>query len=345
MTLDNQVFVRRFVSFHVVLGVVVMGLAVYSYATRPRCPAYCAQHVAPWFASTCGCIYVNVDCAKLNISGSTSDMEGMLTADTIGSSVFWVQIANCDVANGLSPRTMQQLPALYGISLWQTHLSDWTMPETVWPAQLTKISLQHSPHLTEVPQVLSPLPSSVQVLFLVGCGITELSNSTVQSWRRLRQLWISQLPITTLPPSIATLEMLDGLRLNNNRLVSFSVDTIRTMATLEVLSLSSNNLTLLPWGKRAIETDVADNPIATLPRELSVDFLATGVVTVASTVFCAVQLKQNPTKWATICHPLCAPHCSSQLVGNGLCDVSCLVPQCDYDGGDCNEFFAPGDGQ
>ncbi|KAF0695141.1 Aste57867_14038 [Aphanomyces stellatus] len=339
LTFENKLFVGAYVALYVMWGLFVLAVAIYFASTRYMCPSYCAIQVAPWFTSTCQCAYVNLNCPQLNISGTTAEIEALLNVTSVGPHVFWLQLVRCDVGHGVSDATLAQLPLLFGLSLWQANVTLWPSPSlTSWPPLLTKLSFQHSPLLTSVPDVLSPLPPSVQVLFVVDSPISTLPDATVQSWTNLRQLWLSNLLLETLPLSMAGLRSLDELRLHNNRLVALPNAILHSMALLQTLSISSNNLTAVPWDSRNLFIDVSHNPIVAMPRDVTTDLLVGGTIAVADTPFCATSMKANPLKWQTVCAPPCSPHCAASLLKNGLCDISCLLPQCQYDLGDCAEF-------
>lgn len=98
---------------------------------------------------------------------------------------------------------------------------------------------------------LSPLSANfnhVTGVVLTGCGLTEAGTAFLSTFRKLRQLGLSNNSLQRLPPVIEQMPFLEHLDVSDNsiELTDESIATLRTKSAMQYLTLASNPLTKAP---------------------------------------------------------------------------------------------------
>lgn len=98
---------------------------------------------------------------------------------------------------------------------------------------------------------LSPLSANfnhVTGVVLTGCGLTEAGTAFLSTFRKLRQLGLSNNSLQRLPPVIEQMPFLEHLDVSDNSIVltDESIATLRTKSAMQYLTLASNPLTKAP---------------------------------------------------------------------------------------------------
>lgn len=212
-----------------VTGVLFALLALSSaglLGSRPvhQCPAGCLYETAPWFSrGDCCCIVQEINCVKLNISGSDG-IGAELDAYARGANLAVLILNEC---RGLViPKAIRSFPNLLGLIVYSSDLADWSEDAALTSdafALITYVLIVNST-LSEIPAgLLTNLASTVQDIEIIA------SASRVVLPDNLHELW----------PSVGT------FYLERCHLAAFP-EPLLNMSSLKQLSLAGNSLDQLP---------------------------------------------------------------------------------------------------
>ncbi|KAF0720131.1 Aste57867_543 [Aphanomyces stellatus] len=329
---EHRRFLRLIFALDLTWSVVVFAVSVSAQYFRTPCPPHCVLDSAPWFSTSCNCLYARVDCRA---TISSIDAISALDANTLGTNVVMLHTRYCDLPHGLPATVLAPYQSIYGLVLEFTGMQDWDIAGTDLPDSLMLVEIRYS-HLTSVPLVLQSPGPLWNALFLVGAPVGDIPPSIFQRWANLSSLWLSETNMTTFPPAILHMPWLDTLAVDGNHLTTIP-DGLETLPYLTTLYLDRNNISTFPTTlvqtKPSLQVFLNQNPITAIPPSL-VTWLGQNV-DVASTPFCS--MPPGATAPAAACTPDCSPACARPHWGNYLCDVGCNTTVCAFDNGDCTD--------
>ena len=136
---------------------------------------------------------------------------------------------------------------------------------TGFPLKVTLLPLSNN-SLRKLPKDLMRFPG-LEMLLLDNNRLTTVDY--VHTLRNLRKLWIHGNKLTSLPPSLGSLQRLTTLHLHHNKLTTIPRE-LGQLPCLEVLSLDHNHLSLLPSGslpRSVCKLTLNDNCLLELPDD------------------------------------------------------------------------------
>ncbi|OQR92782.1 hypothetical protein ACHHYP_03213 [Achlya hypogyna] len=283
-------------------GCTVAIVAIQSTWFRAPCPPECVLTVSSWFSTACDCVFYRLNCAR----------QGVATVDdaippSIGSALFFLNIVRCALPEGPSPALLARFPALFGLAIEYSNLSEWAIAPAALPPTLMQIEVRHSA-LTAVPKVLqnlTALPYMVRIA-LVGSRIDAVP---LDIWR-------------TWAPQVASLTISEALLTNISMFGSLAKPI--AWSSLITLDLSFNEIRELPIAA------LADT------RSLTTVYLDHNNMT--------IDLSYNPVVWndpgtgvaaSANCFHGSACGCNDKT---NLCDPTCFTSACGYDNDQCTIY-------
>ncbi|OQS06743.1 hypothetical protein THRCLA_01223 [Thraustotheca clavata] len=317
---------------NIIWGFLVAMFGIKAAFNRVPCPPYCVYSSAPWFSSTCNCIYALFNCQEQNVNGSTVDK--YFDPTLLGENLVFLHVQQCSVPHGIELNTITQFQSLYGIKLDYTNLVNWDISGTELPDSVMLFDIHYS-QLTKVPKILSPINPKVRWIYLVGNMIQSIPLEIWQSWYNAMSIWLSENQLREIPHgALQVISGLEILALNNNQLLEIPENELIQLSSLNTLYLEVNQISKFPSSLIQANSNLRiylnHNPILSIPSTFNTA-LSSMKVQVASTPFCF----SNASFSVQICYQDCAPTCGRIHLFNYLCDHSCNTSTCNFDQGDC----------
>ncbi|CAK4695283.1 unnamed protein product [Aphanomyces euteiches] len=284
-------------------GVVLSVLIVQAIGFRMTCPSYCVTHARPMLDLSCQCIYTHVNCAQLGVD----DPSPLLSADKLGTSLFYLEISRCALRDGLATETLAPFEQLNQITLLFSNMETWHGP---LPSTVNTVDIRYS-ELTSIPNALAQdIPDSLATIQIEACSLGHVPDSVFEHWAKIDRLQLINVSLTSVPSGLFSLGI------------------------VQYVSLRMNQLSEIPWrllAQQDVTIDLSGNPIPATAQVDDPSLIESRQVIVDGTPLCTSSKAPN-------CHAFCAPNCSVDSIGDRLCDLGCLTASCQYDRGDCELF-------
>ncbi|OQS07818.1 hypothetical protein THRCLA_20054 [Thraustotheca clavata] len=276
------------------------------FVRQSVCPGQCNLSIKPLFQTGCFCAYAHIHC------NSSSNLE-VLQPSIFSTRLTYLEIDHCDLPNGIPDGIIAPFTSLFALRILFSNMTTYNSPNL--PSTLTFLEIRYS-QLQTVPNVIAAtLPPQLIYLALDGNYIHDIPISTLQSWKQLNVLHLSETQIgdTTFDNIVQTLPSLNELSLHHTNITKIPPRLIE-MSAVQTVFLSSNQIQgVVPVGVSGF-IDLSCNPLVVLSG------LPSAVTFDNSLLYCS------------------GNQCSPRLLANNLCDVPCNLAKFGWDNGACASY-------
>ena len=192
--------------------------------------------------------------------------------------------------------------------------------------------------ITDIPEVLLKHPT-LSSFDLSTNNLTSIPQVQIPS---LRYFFMVNNSLRMLPSGLFNLPLV-RLAVDGNLLTSLPSDIGNLGRTLNMFTVSQNNMTFLPSSMGQLINlevlDIRNNSLASLPSWNELTSLVH--LTVAGNPLCengwlgSGRVRELMEMRGEGCTPQCSDMCLNSLLTNFGCDYQCNVPNCDFDNGMC----------
>lgn len=312
------VFMRlAFASF----SLIFIALTVASSGVIGRAPMICRENclytTIPWFTKTCICIVQELNCVKLNISGSDGvriELEGYAKDEFMA-----VLIVN-DCRGLVIPRSIRNLPNLMELYVYSSELIEWGEG-----AALTSDAFAFISYVVFVNTILAAIPvglltnlaSTVQDIEIIGssrgteAAALAFPANLHDKWPDVGIMYVERCNLTSLPEPLLRMQNLKQLSLAGNAITDLpkSFFTSPLFNSLGYLILSANReLKHLP-----LHMEMAASPLELYVDAIDVDEL--NLTTLPASSELEMSAAENP-----VCASGATATISSRVFFRGLYD-------------------------
>ncbi|RHY31540.1 hypothetical protein DYB32_003420 [Aphanomyces invadans] len=321
----NSKWLKGMLVLCIVWGVAVATVAIASQLTRRPCPTGCVAQSAPWFTQSCNCIYFRLNCNSPRDLPVQNPLDGVHVTE-LGANLMLLHLIRCPVEEGVP--NLAPFEFLQGILVEFSSMRSW---EGVLPPSLSTVQVRYS-DLTHVPAALrSPGPNLIE-LGLVGAPLGDISPTVVDSWGSVMSLALTATNLSSIPPGLLRLQVLETVALDSNRIVVVPDDEVAAVPQLVSLVLDSNRISTFPTklmtANPQLHLSLSNNPIRAVPSDLTSQ--STMSMDLAGSPYCL----ENPRD-SSHCPSTCDTACTRSQSSNQVCDLPCNTSSCLYDMGDC----------
>ncbi|KAF0687524.1 Aste57867_20737 [Aphanomyces stellatus] len=307
------------------------GLLVRAVAFRTPCPPQCALAASPIFDLGCNCLYVELNCATLQ----TQDVPPLIDTSVVGSRVLFLQIARCDLPQGLNTSTLAPHTQLYKLAILFSNMTHW---DAALPPSIGILFVRFSLLQTLPGVITANVPPYLFVIYLDSSPIGTIDATAFARWSRLERLFLTNVSLSSFPDAIMTLPLIDDVNLRDNNLTNVPMTwqaQTTTRASFRSTRFNGNhNLQVGPWAmaRTGVILDLSSTAIASVDASVDVvAAIAKGQIVLDETPFC-----KSSDRSGTCKAMLCAAGCYAYMQGDHYCDPVCFNQACAFDGGDCD---------
>lgn len=220
-----------------------------------KCRDDCLYNSIPWFTNSCVCIVQELNCVKLNISGSDGVDKALTEYPKKGNTA--VLILN-DCRGLVIPRSIKNLPALMGIYIYSSELVAWGEDAALTSnafALISYVVFVNTTLSTGIPAgLLTNLASTVQDIEIISsfagnAKALVLPMNLHEKWPHIGTFYMERCNLTELPEPLLQMANLRQLSLAGNAITELpeSLFASPLFNSLGYLLLSANpGLTHLP---------------------------------------------------------------------------------------------------
>lgn len=231
----------------ILFGAVV--LALHLHATAKWGSELCVVDVRPWLTREPACLYFELNCARMNVSGSAHEFEALLRGvDT--SALASLDIVHCPALE-VSPR-IRDFPNLIVLTLSFSSVATWDAAAALVNAHHTKLrNLNfYGTNFSDgalPPGVLSTtFPKQVTQVTIVYSNLESVPDDVDTKWTGLTYFYCERSRLRAFPTALTRLPIVD-LSLVGNEIEDVPLEVF-TNTVLFGIYLSANPIAVLPDG-------------------------------------------------------------------------------------------------
>lgn len=207
------------------------------------CPQGCLFETDPWFRRDCNCIAQEMNCAKLNISG-THELAAELEVYAGGEDIVVLVLHHCREL--VVPPAIRRFPNLLGIYVYSSELVRWDEDAALSSdtfGSITYVMFVNS-SVAAIPRgLLSNLAPTVQDIEIIASPTpVTIPDDLHERWRGVGTLYIERCNLTAFPAPLLQMTTLTQLSLAGNAITELPEElfTSPLLQTLGYLILSAN---------------------------------------------------------------------------------------------------------
>ncbi|KAF0696185.1 Aste57867_13045 [Aphanomyces stellatus] len=316
-------------------GVALLTTSIAANWFRISCPSTCDFEISPWWTTTCECAYVEINCAKLNVSGESIDR--FLRPNELGEQLICIDVRRCALPQGIPPSTLAPFQRLFSLIISYSNMTEWSNgpDNTGLPLSVTNLFISYS-NLTSTPTILASVPANLAYLLIEGAAINSILDSYIVAWATVPSIFLNQINLTAIPPAFLTrTTLLERLDLRGNSIHTIPTEWQPQSNNLKILDLSGNAILDAPWDlvNSGCLLELSSTSISSVPAFIDIDLLQKRNIVLDDTPYCSSSAAPAGT-----CERKCAPLCQVKMQGNGKCDWPCYIAACQFDRGDCDSY-------
>lgn len=328
-------------------GIVVWGFLLLCFVLsgmyRPTCTSEfaidaCKSKVHPWFvkSSDCFCLVIDMDCDSFDpLKNQTvhANYSNALNEHFDTATPLITHITNCNLQE--APKVLESYTALFELRITHCAMTEFDI-DFQNHANLFVVHLGYT-DLSELPSVLSNVPSSLFYLGIDHSKIREFPNTIMNTWTTISSLALRQNNLHQIPDAIFSLSNLREIFIEHNH-IQVIPDNIAKLQNLAELNIANNSLTI-------ISPEILELPrLSWISLEMNyLDKVPWSTQTIANWQG-ILYLDYNPICNAT--HPIqihdtkscirsCSPLCHDAILHNYRCEFVCNTSACNFDNGLC----------
>jgi hypothetical protein len=261
----------------------------FASVSREPCAPGCLFQSYPWFSRHCHCIQANIDC-KIVIQHHEMDVNAYVQSNF--SQALYLSVSECPIPQGLSASTFQAVSSLNKVYFRNTKTTAWNVSSEDLPTHLFYFELAHQamPHIPLLLQ--NPSPSLTTIVL----DNVTLLDPVLPPWPHVYWLYLSNMNLAFIPPTVLRMPVLEKLVMTNNTLTTLS-DALLMIESLKELFVENNAITELSprWASMSLRQLILDgNPLQSLPEVIPVSWLTSGRIQIRRTPLCQrLQMKNH----------------------------------------------------
>ncbi|TYZ62855.1 hypothetical protein PybrP1_003584 [[Pythium] brassicae (nom. inval.)] len=220
-------------------GHIVATVYVYAnFINTPECGADCQLALRPWFraSGSCECAALRIDCSRLRIGGSASEIERALQ-QIAPNALMNLVVAHCPALH--VPAALSALRGLYGLTIFNCSIAAWDpsapISSTSHP-NMGRVQLIHT-FVSEIPQALlhANLPPRLLEIDIVASNLSRLPDDLFAHWPHVTTLLLDIGSFSEYPPVLGKMPALETISLFGNRIAHIPDDALQGNSKLRFL--------------------------------------------------------------------------------------------------------------